>query len=313
MNRRSAVLGLAAASSVAAFPSRPARAADLAKVRVLALAVDPCSALYYGKELGMFEAAGLDVDIQLPADFGAVISALVSGSAEVAYGLTLQIEQAFQKGLPVTMIAPASINDARHPTNFLIVAKDSPIKTARDLNGKTLGSGTLRSIGTYSTEAWMNAHGGDASTVKWAEIPTSLCAAAVIKGRLDAAFVIEPYATAARAETRLLGRPYEIISPYFLGAAFVSTTAWAAAHPDLVRKFVAGLHEAAMWANRNPAKSAPLLAAFSKVDLSTVQAMQRAIFPDRLTPETVQPSIDFGAKYKLLEAAFPAKDIIYRA
>ena len=311
MNRRSAILGLTAAGSLVAFPSRPARAADLSKLRVLALSVDPCGALYYGKELGMFESASLDVDIQTPADFGAAISALVSGSAEVAFGIILQVEQAFQKGLPLTMIAPASVNDARYPTNFLIVAKDSPIKSARDLNGKTLGSGTLHSIGTYSTEAWMNAHGGDASTIKWAEVPTSLCAAAVIKGRIDAAFVIEPYATAARADTRLLGRPYEIISPYFLGAVFVTTTSWAAAHPDLARKFVVTLHEAEIWANRNVAKSAPMLAAFSKVDLSTVQAMTRAVYPERLTPEIVQPSIDFGAKYKLLDAWFPAKDIIY--
>ena len=237
---------------------------------------------------------------------------LVSGSADIAYGIILQVEQAYAKGLPVTIVAPAAMNDARKPTNFLLVAKDSPIKSPKDLNGKTLGSSPLKSIGTYATEAWMNAHGGDASTVKWVDIPFPLCGEAIARGRIDAAFVVEPFATFARAQTRLLGRPYEAISPYFLGAAYFTTKEWAAGHPDLVRKFAASIHEASVWANRNPAKSAPLLATFAKVDDATVAAMSRAVYSETLTPEIVQPTIDFGAKYKMLDSAFPARDILYR-
>lgn len=314
MNRRSVLAALAATTSVVAFPSRPLHAqSGLTKLRTFALPVDPCGALYFAKDLGYFEAAGLDVEISTPADYGAVISALVSGSADIAYGIILQIEQAYQKGLPVTIVAPAAMNDAKRPTNFLLVAKNSPIKTPKDLNGKTIGSSPLKSIGTYAVEAWMNAHGGDASTIKWADIPFPLCGEAVARGRIDAAFVIEPFATFARAQTTLLGRPYEAISPYFLGAAYFTTPAWASAHPDIVKKFAGALHEASVWANKNPAKSAPMVAKFSKVDEAMVASMTRAVYAESLTPAIIQPSIDFGAKYKMLDSAFPAKDIIYHA
>ena len=313
MNRRSVLATIAGATAAAALPARPLGAQTaLTKLRTFGLPVDPCGALYYAKDLGYFEAAGLDVDISTPADYGAVISALVSGSVDIVYGIILQIEQAFNKGLPITIIAPAAMNLKERPTNFLLVAKDSPIKSPRDLNGKTIGSSPLKSVGTYAVEAWMNMHGGDATTIKWADIPFPLCGEAIARGRIDAAFVIEPFATFARAETRLLGRPYEAIAPYFLGAAYITTTAWAAAHPDLVRKFAGAIHDASVWANKNPAKSAPLVQQFSKVDLATINAMTRAVYSETLTPEIVQPTIDFGAKYKMLDSAFPAKDLIYR-
>ena len=303
---------LAAAGSAAALAREPARAqSGLTKVRTFALAVDPCGALFYAKERGTFEAAGLDVDISLPTDYGAVIPGLVSGSADIAYGIILQIEQAYKKDIPVRIIAPAAMNDARHPTNFLLVAKDSPIKTPRGLNGKTLGSSPLKSIGTYATEAWINQNGGDASTLKWIDIPFPLCGEAIARGRIDGAFVVEPFATAARSQTKLLGRPYESISPYFLGAAYFTTPTYATAHPVIVRKFAGAIHEASVWANRNPAKSAPMLEKYSKVDAATLATMSRAVYAETLTPEIIQPTIDFGAKYKMLDAAFPATDILY--
>lgn len=313
MNRRSALAAIAAATSAVALPALPLRAqTGLTKVRTFGLPVDPAGALYYAKDLGYFEQAGLDVEISTPADYGAVISALVSGSADIAYGIILQIEQAYQKGLPVTIIAPAAMNEAQRPTNFLLVAKDSPIKTPKDLNGKTIGSSPLKSIGTYATDAWINAHGGDASTVKWVDIPFPLCGEAIARGRIDAAFVIEPFATFARAQTQLLGRPYEAISPLFLGAAYFTTPAWANAHPDIVKKFAGAVHQASVWANKNTAKTVPMVSKFSKVDEATIAIMTRAVYAESLTPEIIQPSIDFGAKYKMLDTAFPAKDIIWK-
>jgi NitT/TauT family transport system substrate-binding protein len=313
MKRRS-MLALGAAGTAVASMRLPARAqTTLAKVRSFALPVDPCGALFYAQDLGIFERNGLAVDISLPSDYGAVIPAMVAGSADIAYGVILQVEQAYAKGIPVRMVAPAAINDARHPTNFLLVGKDSPIASPRDLNGKTLGSSPLKSIGTYATEAWINQHGGDASTIKWIDIPFPLCGEAIARGRIDAAFVVEPFATASRTLTKLLGRPYEAISPYFLGAAYFTTPDYAAAHPDVVRRFVASIHEASVWGNKNPEKSASLLQKYAKVDSAIIATMSRAVYAETLTPEIVQPTIDFGAKYKLLDAAFPAKDILLAA
>ena len=309
MKRRSALLALSAAVAV---PRISLRAQTLTKLRTFALPVDQCGTLFYAKDLGFFEKAGLDVEISMPQDYGAVISAVVGGSADIAYGIIVALEQAYKKELPITIVAPAAINDARKPNNYFLVPKDSPIKTPRDLNGKTLGSSPLKSLGTYATEAWVNLHGGDATTIKWADVPFPLCAEAMARGRIDGAFIVEPFATAARATTRLLGRPYEAISPLFLGAAFFTTNAWAAAHGDTVRRFQSAIREAAVWGNANHEKSAAIIEKYSHVDAATLAAMTRSIYPENLTPEIVQPTIDFSAKYKMIDASFPAKDIIYK-
>lgn len=77
MNRSSALLGLTAA---VAAPRFPLSAQGLTKVRTFALAVDQAGPLYFAKELGYFQKAGLDVDISNPTDYGAVVSAVVGGS-----------------------------------------------------------------------------------------------------------------------------------------------------------------------------------------------------------------------------------------
>jgi NitT/TauT family transport system substrate-binding protein len=308
MKRRSALLGLTAAI---AAPRVALRAQGLTKLRTLALPVDQCGALFYAKELGYFERAGLDVDLSFPTDYGAVISATVGGSADISYGIIVALEQAFAAGLPITIVAGAAINDQRHPNNYFIVAKDSPIKSARDLNGKTLGTAPLKSLGTYAVEAYMSQHGGDPSTIKWAEIPFPLCGAAIGRGTIDGAFVVEPFATAARATTRNLFRAYEAISPLFLGAAYFTTTAWAKANPDTLRRFQTAIHEASVWGNSHHTESAVILEKYSKVDPDTLAHMVRSIYADAVTPQIVQPSIDFCAKYKMISAGFSAKDLIY--
>ena len=308
MKRSSALLGLTAA---VAAPQFPLGAQGLTKLRTFALAVDQAGPLYYAKELGYFQRAGLDVDISNPTDYGAVVSAVVGGSADIAYGIIVALEQAYAAGLPITIVAGAGLNDQRRPVNYLLVAKDSPIKTVRDLNGKTLGCSPLKSLGTYSVEAYMSQNGADPTSIKWADIPFPLCAAALGRGTIDAAFMIEPFASAAAATTRLLGRPYEAISPNFLGSAYFTTTAWAKANPETLKRFLTALHEASDWGNKNPAKSAAIVAQYTKLEPEQVAHMARATYADIVTPQTLQPSIDFSAKYKMIATAFPAKDLIY--
>jgi ABC-type nitrate/sulfonate/bicarbonate transport system substrate-binding protein len=110
----------------------------------------------------------------------------------------------------------------------------------------------------------------------------------------------------------LLGRPYEAIANRFLGAAYISSRQWAADHPDSVQRFAAAIREASVWANRNPSKSAVILERYAKVDADTLAAMTRAVYAETLVPEEIQPTIDFGARFKILDARFPASDLIYR-
>jgi hypothetical protein len=55
---------------------------------------------------------------------------------------------AHARGIPFIIITPAGLSTASHPIAGLMVAKDSPIKTAADLNGKMIAVGSLNDIFT---------------------------------------------------------------------------------------------------------------------------------------------------------------------
>jgi NitT/TauT family transport system substrate-binding protein len=254
----------------------------------------------------------LDVTINTPNDNSLAVPSVVSNAVDIAYTNIGAIETAFGKGLPIVMIAPAAVNDDRFPNNYLVVPANSPIKTPLDLEGKTLGTAPLKNLGDYATDAWVESHGGDPAKLKWVEIPYVACGEALAAGRIDAAFLVEPYATQIRASTRLLGRPYEAVAKRFLGAGYITSKPFASEHPETVKAFIAAIREASIWGNANHAKSAEILMKYAKVDADTVAHMTRSVYAETLLPAEIQPTIDFGAKYKYLGAAFPATDLIYQ-
>jgi NitT/TauT family transport system substrate-binding protein len=310
MNRRTAVTLLAGAVAGAA---RPLGAQSLPRVRAVATALDQSGALYYAHDLGFFEKHGLDVDITTPNDNSLAVPSVVSNAVDIAYTNILAIEQAFRKGLPITMIAPAAVNDARWPNNYLLAPKDSPIKSPLDLQGKIIGTAPLKNLGDTATNAWVEQHGGDPAKVRWVEIPYIACGEAMRTGRIDAAFIVEPYATALRSTTKLVGRPYEAIAKRFLGAGYFTSKQWASEHPDIVTKFAAAIREASAWGNANQAKSAVILEKYAKVDPDTLAHMTRSVYAETIVAAELQPTIDFAAKYKFLDQGYAASELIWKA
>jgi NitT/TauT family transport system substrate-binding protein len=313
MKRRTVITSLAALA--AAATARPSRAQSITKVRAYAQVSDPSGGLYYAHDLGLFEKHGLDVTITVANDSSLAVSSVISNTVDIAYTNIVSIEQAFRKGIPIVMVAPAAVNDSRTPTQWIIVPKDSPAKTMLDLQGKTIGTAPLKALGDFATNAWVDMHGGDSTKLKWVEIPYIACGPAMQQSRIDAAFVIEPYVTNLRATTRKLGWPYEAIGKHFLGAGYFASQTWASANADVVQRFAIAIAEASAWANdaRNHPRSAGILEKYAHVDAETIGLMSRATYAETLVATDIQPTIDFGAKFKILDAAFPARDMIFHA
>ncbi len=93
--------------------------------------------------------------------------------------------------------------------------------------------------------------------------------------------------------------------------AWTASQAWLTANPDVARRFSNAMQQAAVWANRNHDKTAELVSAATKIDLSIVREMHRATFLEHVNLGVVQPVIDVGAKYGALSAPFPAADLFY--
>lgn len=301
---------IAAIGGALAFTQLPARAQALTKVRVLATAIDTSGAVFYAKELGYFEKAGLDVDITTPNDNSATVAAVISGAAEIGYVNVAQIEQAFKRGLPIAIAAAASLsNVAPNNTDYLLVPKSSTVRTAKDLEGKTLGVSPLKSLGDYAIDAWMQANGADSTKLSFVEIPYTLLEQSMIAGRIDGCFSVEPYATQARATTRTFCHPFTVFGMPFVSAAYCVNRQWGEANATTVRQFEGAIRRACAWGNANHAQSGQILAKYSHMDTDTIRAMMRCPYPEKLDQRQFQVTVDFLAKNKMIDGGFPAQSM----
>jgi NitT/TauT family transport system substrate-binding protein len=311
--RRVDLLAGAAAVALAASPAI-VRAQALAQLKVSTIPFDAGSEAFYAKDQGFFAKQGLDVTVNPVGNGPAIAAAVASGAVDIGFSNALSIETAYKKGLPFVFIAPAAIYSSAAPTSVLMVPKDSPLKTAKDLNGKTIAVNGLRNIAEYAPSNWIDKNGGDSSTVKFIELSPAETPAALEAHRIDAAHVAEPQISQAKATSRIFAKTYDLLGDGFMIAGYFTTRPWADAHPDLVRKFQAALRETARWANAsaNTDASADIMAKYAKLDPALVRGSVRAKFGDTLSAAAIQPTIDLAARYKLLDP-FPASELIYVA
>jgi NitT/TauT family transport system substrate-binding protein len=280
-------------------------------IKIATIPIDTGAEPFYAVDQGFFKKNGLDVSIERITNGPAIAAAVASGAVDIGFSNLVSLAIAFKKGLPITLIAAAGMYSSKAPTSTCVVALNSPIKTAKDLTGKVFATNGLKNIGEFGPRAWIDKNGGDSTTVKFVEMPFPDMAGALAQGRIDAAIMAEPTMTESKGQTRFLSNCYDGIGANYMIGAYFATSAWAAAHPDVVRKFQAAIHDTALWANANHATTAKILANVSKMDPEIAAKMYRAVYPERLEAAAIQPVIDVTAKYGALPAAFPATDFIF--
>jgi len=308
---RAAALLLGGAALPALTASRVG-AQTLTPIRVITLPIEAGAEAYFATQLGYFTKAGLDVEIVPASNGGASAAAVAGNGVEIGYADMVSIATAREKGVPFVVVAPAALHVSAAPTTELLVAANSPIKTAHDLEGKVVAGSGLGTISGYSPRAWIDQNGGDSTKVKFVELPFPAMQAALDAGRVDAVMIAEPFLSAAKKVDRVIGSPYDAVSKSFLVSAYFTMEPWAKDHADVLNRFVGAIYDTAAWANKNRTKSADYLIAYSKIDPAAVGAMTRVQFGEHLTAAMLQPVVNVAAKY----GDFPpysAQSLIYAA
>jgi len=302
---------------LATFPLLAERVAAQAP-RVLHAAGAPndgIKALYYGVRSGIFPKLGLTVEITAVNNGAAAAAALIAGDMNVAHVNILSLIQAHRRGIDMRMLAAAFAADDAKPTTLMLVGKDSPLRSGRDLNGKTVALPALADLGSIGTKAWIDQTGGDAQTVRFIEIAISAIVPALVQGRADAVTITEPFASQALAtgQVRLLATPLGAIAKRFQGGAYVVMEPFVAKNFDTMRRLAQGLHEAMVYTNSHLAETVDLVASYSGAAPEVIAKMNRAIDPEYAEVRNVQPVIDAMAKYGAIDKGFPADEIISAA
>ena len=309
MNRRSALAGLGAGLAAAAAP-RIASAND--PLHIASIPLDAGAEAYYAYDMGYFRDAGIDATVDSIPSGAAILAAVAGGAVDVGFANLISIAVAYKHNVPVTLLAPGSLYTASIPTSVLMVPKDSPAKTGRDLNGKTLAVNGLKTITQYAPELWIDKNGGDSTTVKFVEMTFPQIVEALSSNRVDAAIVADPFIAQAKPAARILADAYDAIGSRYIIGCWFSTTQWAAAHPALAGRFAQAIARTAQWANTHKPQSGVILAKYSKMDPAVAATMLRVDYAPRFVKSDMQPVIDLVARYGGLPASFPADELIYK-
>ena len=285
----------------------------LTTLRVASAADEDILAALYGVQAGIFRRAGLDVQVQKANNGSAVVAGVIGGSLDIGKSSMVSLLEAHERGIPVAIVAPAANYNAAKPTIGMIVASNSSIRTARDLNGKTISVSSLNDQFQMANECWVDASGGDSKTLKFIELPTSAAPAAIADGRIDAATIATPSLAEAleSGKSRILAHPLDAIGKLWTIASFFATTDFAAKNREVIARFRTALFEAARYVNAHPAETAATLATFTGIALPVIQNMPRTTLGTTVDAKLIEPLVAPAVKYGLLKTAFDPGAMIF--
>jgi NitT/TauT family transport system substrate-binding protein len=302
-----AALLIVSAGMPSAEPAKPP-----ITIHVISSPSDDLRPFLYAQSAGLFKAAGLDVVLEHSSSGAAVAQAVIGGAMDVGKATLSSFIAAYARGLPFVLIAPSAEYRKDHATSAIVVTPNSPLKSVLELQGKVVACTAIGDIGYLGLRALIDEAGGDSSTVKWIELPTSAVPAAVEQGRVDAGLTTEP-----SLSQELRGGRVRILVDMLAGyhrpiieGAYFSTRDYVSKNREAVTKFAAVLQRAARYTNAHEAETIPLYVAASGIEPQVAAEMHHSYTAESFEPGLIQPIIDLDAKYKLIPQRFDARDLM---
>lgn len=302
---------LALAALAAAAPARPA-AAQAAPLRIAAQPAEIFAEPIYLVEGGFLSRAGLSGEVTRFTTSGQVVQAVLGGSIDIGLSDMTQIANAHNRDLPLAFIAGSGLYRTETPSTLLCVAKGSPVRGPKDLEGQVIGVNGLRTMAEISSREWLRQNGVDPAKLRFTEIPASVAVPALERGTVAAAIVGEPFFSAAADRLRVVAKPYDTIAKTFYVSAWFAKRDWLVQNAPAMRRFVGAVYETARWANTHHDESAPLLAKWIALDVERVKTTPRASFATALDPKLMQPVLDLALRYEIIEKPVQADVLIQR-
>jgi NitT/TauT family transport system substrate-binding protein len=251
-NRRT-FLKAGAAATLAPWAAQT-QAQGLTKVRYVSSSpvARPYHAYFYaGARAGLHNKIGVDPEFLFIAGSGAVLQLLVSGDGDIGnIGIFEFI--AAKKKQPTLPLSVVYCHD--YSSSYItVVPEESPIKTAADLKGKTVGVTNLASGAVPTMKAMARQAGIDPASIQFIAVgPEAPAMVAIKSGRIDA----YSHFIGIIAGLENLGMKFRSFSPDVPSGVFVTTNALLANNRDLVVRGLQGIALSTRFAQLNPTAAA---------------------------------------------------------
>jgi len=288
---------------VAAQPA----AAQKIKVRSAYVPAVTWLAAWVAKEQGFFDEQGLDVSF-ISVQNISLVPGTVGKQLDIAPATVIDLINAVGGGIDVVAVAGNHSDATGHVASYVVVRKDSGIKSIKDFAGKTVATPTVGAILHIALLHWMKQEGVDINSIRAVEVPFPNMPDQMKAGRVDVAEAVEPFASRmiAAGNTSLGGQLMHVASPA-RSTVWISDRTWAAAHKDVIAKWAAALEKARLFIEKDPARARVILAQYTKLPPAVTATLPLPYYDFTLRPQELDVWIkvmsDLGNLQKPLKGA----------
>ncbi|MBB6349081.1 ABC transporter substrate-binding protein [Nonomuraea muscovyensis] len=300
-------LGLAACgggttSSGAAEPGQSGGSLEKTTLTVGVVPVPSSAPLFIAQKRGFFKEEGLTVKTEIIQAPQAVMPKIMNGSMDAFLTSYVSLLAINDSGAAKLKLFQHS-QEAAPGMASVVVPKDSAVKTAADLKGKTVAVNVLKALGQTVTNAHLEQAGLAPTDVKYVAVPFADQLAALSSGKVDAAWLVEPFLTAAKTELGAV----EVIDTMSGPTASIPvdgwgvSEAWLTKNPNTAKAFHRALARAQLIAgsDRNAVNEA--IPTYTQIPAETAASMKLGVYSMEVDKAKLQKLGDLLAGYGYLK------------
>ncbi|MFF5476310.1 ABC transporter substrate-binding protein [Streptomyces sp. NPDC012935] len=272
-------------------PDAGASSGGVTTVKLGVIPIVDVAPLYLGQQKGLFERHGLKLEFTTAQGGAAIVPGVVSGQFQFGFSNVTSLMVAQTNGVPVKAVANgiASTGVRGKDFNGLMVKKDSPVKSAKELEGKKVAINTLKNINETAVRQAVREAGGDPDKVKLVEMAFDQMPAALDQGQIDAACVVEPATATIRSQGgREIASPLIDVASELTVAMYFTSTQYAQQNPDVVKKFQEATAESLAYAEAHPDEARQIVTTYTKIPAAVLEQVVLPKWP----AEPNRPSIE---------------------
>ncbi|MEU4682453.1 ABC transporter substrate-binding protein [Streptomyces xinghaiensis] len=323
MHHRLSRLVIAAATAVAlagcgssASSGDDAEAGDggTAQVKVGVIPILDVAPIYLGDKQGFFKDRGIDLTLESGQGGAAIVPGVVSGQFQFGFSNVTSLMVAHSKGVPIQSVANGVASTGKDGADFggVAVAKDSELTSAEDLAGKKVAVNTLKNIGDTTVRESVRKAGGDPGDIEFTELAFDQMPAALSEGRVDAAWLVEPALSIAKAQgARVIASNFVDTAPDLTVATYFTSDKIAKEDPELVKKFTEAMNESLRYADEHPDEVRDILATYTKIDAKLAKSLTLPRWPTEANRDSIEKLAELGKNDGVFTKA-PDLDALFR-
>lgn len=284
---------------------------EKAEITVGSMPITDDAPLQIAVQQGLFKAEGLTVKLETITGGADAIPKLKGGALDISFGNFVSFLGATSKGVIDARFVAEGFQSAPG-THAIVVPKDSPITSLKDLDGKKVGVNTKRNISSLLIKATLAPSGVTLDDDKnFVEMPFPNMEAALKAKSVDAVQAVEPFVTQLQQSigAKVLSDLSQGPTADFPIAGYATTADFASKNPKTIAAFQKALAKAQGMAADHKIVQA-ILPSYTKITPEVAATLSYGAFPTTLSAARLQRVADVMQQYGYLTEKMDVKSLL---